>query len=36
MMIAAHAIAAGMVLVTRDKAFSRAPAALKTDDWAAE
>lgn len=33
MMIAAHAVAAETVLVTRDKAFSRLPAPLKTDDW---
>lgn len=35
MMIAAHAVAAGAILVTRDKAFSRVPKPLKTEDWAA-
>ena len=35
MMIAAHAVAAGAVLVTRDKAFSRVSGALKTDNWIA-
>lgn len=34
MMIAAHAVASSAVLVTRDKAFSRVPKPLKTDDWA--
>lgn len=33
MMIAAHAVAADAVLVTRDQAFSRIPAPLKTEDW---
>jgi tRNA(fMet)-specific endonuclease VapC len=33
MMIAAHAVAAGATLVTRDKTFSRVPGPLKTDDW---
>jgi tRNA(fMet)-specific endonuclease VapC len=33
MMIAAHAVAATAVLVTRDKAFSRASGQLKTEDW---
>lgn len=33
MMIAAHAVAADATLVTRDKAFSRLPTPLKTDDW---
>jgi tRNA(fMet)-specific endonuclease VapC len=35
MMIAAHAVAANSVLITRDKAFSRVPGHLKTDDWMA-
>jgi len=34
MMIAAHAVAADATLVTRDKAFGRVPAQLKTEDWA--
>lgn len=34
MMIAAHAVAAGAVLVTRDEAFSHVPEPLKTDAWA--
>lgn len=33
MMIAAHAVAAGATLVTRDKAFSRIPKPLRTEDW---
>jgi tRNA(fMet)-specific endonuclease VapC len=33
MMIAAHAVAASAVLVTRDKAFSRVPGRLRTEDW---
>ena len=33
MMIAAHAVAAGAVLVTRDKAFSRVSGPLKTENW---
>ncbi|MBN8953984.1 MULTISPECIES: type II toxin-antitoxin system VapC family toxin [unclassified Rhizobium] len=33
MMIAAHAVAVDAVLVTRDKAFTRISAPLKTDDW---
>jgi tRNA(fMet)-specific endonuclease VapC len=33
-MIAAHAVATGAVLVTRDKALARAPAPLVTDGWA--
>ncbi|CAH1666971.1 type II toxin-antitoxin system VapC family toxin [Chelatococcus asaccharovorans] len=33
MMIAAHAVAADAILVTRDKAFARVSAPLKTDDW---
>jgi tRNA(fMet)-specific endonuclease VapC len=36
MMIAAHAKAAGATLVTRDRAFSRIPAALVLEDWARE
>lgn len=35
MLIAAHAVAANSVLITRDKAFSRVPGGLKTDDWTA-
>jgi tRNA(fMet)-specific endonuclease VapC len=35
MMIAAHAVAADAVLVTRDKAFSQVAGPLKTDDWSA-
>jgi tRNA(fMet)-specific endonuclease VapC len=35
MMIAAHAVVASAVLVTRDKAFSRVGDALKTEDWIA-
>jgi len=34
LMIAAHAVAADAVLVTRDKAFARVSGPLKTDDWA--
>ena len=34
MMIAAHAVAAASVLITRDKAFSHVPDPLQTDDWA--
>ena len=33
MMIAAHAVAAGAVLVTRDKAFSHVPDPLKAENW---
>jgi tRNA(fMet)-specific endonuclease VapC len=33
MMIAAHAVAAGAVLVTRDKAFSCVPDPLKAENW---
>jgi tRNA(fMet)-specific endonuclease VapC len=33
MMIAAHAVAAGVVLVTRDKAFSRVAGPLATENW---
>jgi tRNA(fMet)-specific endonuclease VapC len=33
MMIAAHAVAANAILVTRDKAFARVPVSLKIDDW---
>ncbi len=33
MMIAAHAVAADAVLVTRDKAFARVSRRLQTDDW---
>lgn len=33
MMIAAHAVATDATLVTRDKAFTRVSAPLKTDDW---
>jgi tRNA(fMet)-specific endonuclease VapC len=32
-MIAAHAVAIDVPLVTRDKAFSRVPKPLRTDDW---
>ena len=35
MMIAAHALAADAVLVTRDRAFSRISEALRIDDWGA-
>jgi tRNA(fMet)-specific endonuclease VapC len=35
MMIAAHAVAANSILITRDKAFSRIPGHLNTDDWTA-
>ena len=35
MMIAAHAVAAGATLVTRDKAFSCVPKPLRTEDWTA-
>ena len=35
MMIAAHAVAADAVLVTRDKAFSRVSDQLKIEDWTA-
>jgi tRNA(fMet)-specific endonuclease VapC len=34
MMIAAHAVAVGSTLVTRDRAFARVSAPLKTDEWA--
>jgi tRNA(fMet)-specific endonuclease VapC len=33
MMIAAHAVAAGAVLVTRDKAFSRVSDPLEMENW---
>jgi tRNA(fMet)-specific endonuclease VapC len=33
MMIAAHAQHTNSILVTRDKAFSRIPGGLKTEDW---
>ena len=33
MMIAAQAVAADAVLVTTDKAFSRVPAPLRTENW---
>jgi len=33
MMIAAHAVATGATLVTRDKAYTHVPAPLRTDDW---
>ncbi len=33
MMIAAHAVAADAVLVTRDKAFARVAGLLQTQDW---
>jgi tRNA(fMet)-specific endonuclease VapC len=33
MMIAAQAVAAGSVLVTRDKAFSHVESGLKVEDW---
>lgn len=33
MMIAGHAVAADATLVTRDRAFARVSAPLKTDDW---
>lgn len=36
MMIAAHAVAVGATLVTRDKTFSRVPWPLKTEDWTEE
>jgi tRNA(fMet)-specific endonuclease VapC len=35
LMIAAHAIAADHLLVTRDQAFARAPGPLQTQDWTA-
>jgi tRNA(fMet)-specific endonuclease VapC len=35
MMIAAHAVGASAVLVTRDKAFFRVQGVLKTEDWTA-
>ncbi len=35
MMIAAHAVAADAVLVTRDKAFARISGELRTADWSA-
>ncbi|WP_047309597.1 type II toxin-antitoxin system VapC family toxin [Rhodopseudomonas palustris] len=34
MMIAAHAAATDMTLVTRDKAFARVPHPLRIEDWA--
>lgn len=33
MMIAAHAVAIGATLVTRDKTFARVPESLRIDDW---
>ena len=33
MMIAAHAVAAGAILVTRDQAFSHVESGLKIEDW---
>ena len=36
MMIAAHAVAADAVLVTRDRAFSRVEGGLKLEDWAGQ
>lgn len=36
MMIAGHATAADAILVTRDKAFSRVPEPLRTDNWMEE
>lgn len=33
MLIAAHAVAADAVLVTNDKAFSRVPRPLRTENW---
>jgi len=33
MMIAAHAVAAGVVLVTRDRAFAQVSAPLVVEDW---
>jgi len=33
LMIAAHAIADGLILVTRDRAFSRVPVKLSVEDW---
>jgi tRNA(fMet)-specific endonuclease VapC len=33
MMIAAHAVATGAVLVTRDKAFLHVPTGLSVEDW---
>ncbi len=33
MMIASHAVAASAVLVTKDKAFSRVPEPLRTENW---
>lgn len=36
MMIAAHAVAADAILVTRDKAFARVSDPLRTDDWMGE
>jgi tRNA(fMet)-specific endonuclease VapC len=36
LMIAAHAVAIDASLVTRDKAFSRVPKPLRTDDWRTE
>jgi tRNA(fMet)-specific endonuclease VapC len=33
MMIAAHAVAAGSLLISRDKAFCRVSDPLKTEDW---
>jgi tRNA(fMet)-specific endonuclease VapC len=35
LMIAAHAVAASAVLITRDKAFSYVPGRLKMEDWSA-
>jgi tRNA(fMet)-specific endonuclease VapC len=36
MMIAAHAVAADAVLISRDKAFAQVPPPLRTEGWAAE
>jgi tRNA(fMet)-specific endonuclease VapC len=36
MMIAAHAVAADAILVTRDKAFLRVPEPLRCEDWIAQ
>jgi len=33
MMIAAHAVATGAVLVTNDKGFARVPAPLRSENW---
>jgi tRNA(fMet)-specific endonuclease VapC len=36
MMIAAHAVADGAILITRDQAFSRVPVSLTVEDWTKE